>query len=112
MKSCLYIKNVGLVVLCLLMLSACHNRNGSRAPSIYDYEEEYDRLQYKSIQTALKDGDVKYGMTYDEIAKVCGDGSVYRVNGVVRTVTYYVGMGGTTLYFSDAGRFYEYTESY
>lgn len=83
------------------------NQSTSTSPA-----SDYDTPKQKSIGTALRDGDVKYGMTYDQIAKICGTGSEYRVNGVVRSVTYYLGMGGTTLYFSDTGRFYEYTESY
>lgn len=111
MRTHSFIKGICLIAICAMMLSSCHSRNNSRDSSVYDYEEELD--SYKSIETALQDGDVTYGMTYEQISKICGMGDdVYRVNGVVRTVTYHAGLGGATLYFTDAGRFYQYTSSY
>lgn len=45
--------------------------------------------QYKSVYTALNDGSIYYGMTYNQIVEICGPATrVSRSNGVVKYAYY------------------------
>lgn len=92
-----------------LTLSSCSNRNRKHSQE----EEYYEEESYKMIGDALKSGEVRTGMTYEEIVEICGPADdVWEYNGVIRSATYYLGLGGTTLNFTDSGVFYEYSKSY
>ena len=74
--------------------------------SIAEAEYEASRPHYMRIYTALENGSIHYGMTYQEIENICGPAdNLSRRNGVVEFAYY----GGVQLCF-DHGRFYQWND--
>ena len=83
------------VTLALPMVS-CGNKSSNTSSS--------STSQYKSFRTAVDDGSIYPGMTYEQIAKICGESRYVRYSrGRVQFVYY----GNYQLCFDNYGR-YEY----
>lgn len=73
-------------------------------------ETTTETSHYKNVRTAINDGSIKYGMTYEEITEICGypSGGTIKDNGYV-TSAYY--NGGYFVLRFDKGRYNgRYTE--
>lgn len=67
--------------------------------------------RYKSIYTALNDGSIQEGMTYDEIKEICGPAeNVSRSNGIVEYVYYPAGGYNDVQLCFRGGRFYKWND--
>jgi len=104
------LRNVLLVTFCILSIwQFC-----SAIVTIHDITVENERIEqarkqqatevarYKGIYTALEDGSIRHGMTYEEVKAICGPAqSTSRSNGVVEYAYY----GNVQLCFQNNGRF-------
>ncbi len=87
---------------------SCGNTTSSQSQTQTQVQEQTPR--YKNVSTAINDGTIYYGMTFEEIVEICGypsDG-VTKENGKVRNAYY---NGGNFVLRFDHGRWNgRYTE--
>lgn len=92
---------------CLTCNVACTNFGSTN-------QSNNSKPEYIWIGTALREGKVTYGMTYEEIVKIVGaPDSKNKLDGVVREAHYYrPGVyGGFHLRFDSYGRFSSYSDT-
>ena len=81
-----------------LSLLSCRNNNQRNRST--------NAGQYELVQTAFDNGNIRLGMTYDEIVGICGKpNDVSRVNGQVSTA-YYI-YQNVVLDFDSSGHLYK-----
>lgn len=71
-----------------ILFTACGNTTSSQSQTQTQVQSEKPR--YKNVSTAINDGTIHYGMTFEEIVEICGypsDG-VTKENGKVRNAYY------------------------
>ena len=92
-------KKVFYFMLCATMAVTMISCGGNSSNTSTSYTS-----QYKSFRTAVDDGSIYPGMTYEQIAKICGESSYVSYS---RGRVQYVYYGNYQLCFDNYGR-YEY----
>ena len=86
------------ILLLTLSMSSCWNSNQRNRTT--------NDKQYELVQTAFSNGNIRLGMTYDEIVAICGKpNDVSRINGQVSTA-YYI-YQNVVLDFDSSGHLYK-----